>query len=200
MILLKIFSGPLTLDSSPFFISIILGFGLFTVSQISWMFCVRNFFDSTFFLTDESIYSNISSRPERLSSISCILLVNLASVFPVYIPKIFISRIHSVLLFPLSGLEKFYLFPSTIWFFLGFKIFIHSLPLFVSLFLAFFMEFIHFPFKDLYHLHIVGFAGVFFLCFSYVGMSRACCALVEAYCQAIIDCVLMLVSRHLGLG
>jgi hypothetical protein len=38
VILLKIFTGPLNWKSSPSPIPIILRFGLFTVSQISWMF------------------------------------------------------------------------------------------------------------------------------------------------------------------
>ena len=41
-ILLKIFSVPLTWAFSFFSISIIHKFGIFIVSQISWMFCVRN--------------------------------------------------------------------------------------------------------------------------------------------------------------
>jgi hypothetical protein len=115
------------------------------------------------------------SMPESLSSISCILLVNLASVLPVYIPKIFISRFPSVLLFPYQVLRSFVYFLQLFLFFLAFfKVFIHCLQLFVSVFLGFFKDFFHFPFKGLYHLHIVGFK-VFFLCFSYVWMFRVCC-------------------------
>lgn len=50
-------------------IPIILRFGLFTISQISWMFCVRKFLDLTFSLTDVSISSIASSIPESLPSL-----------------------------------------------------------------------------------------------------------------------------------
>jgi hypothetical protein len=52
--LLKIFSGPLSWESSSS-IPIIFRFGLFMVSQIFWMFCVRNFLDLAFSLTGVSI-------------------------------------------------------------------------------------------------------------------------------------------------
>ena len=68
MILLKIFSMFLDWDYSP--ILLILRFDLFIVSQTSWMFCVRKFLDLTFYLTDASV-SSIISTPEIFSSISC---------------------------------------------------------------------------------------------------------------------------------
>jgi hypothetical protein len=46
MILLKTFSVPLSLESSS--TSIILTFGLFIMSQISWMSYVMNFLDFAF--------------------------------------------------------------------------------------------------------------------------------------------------------
>jgi hypothetical protein len=55
MILLKIFSGPWILKLSPSSIPVILRFALFTVSQISWVFCVRNSLDLTFSLISVSI-------------------------------------------------------------------------------------------------------------------------------------------------
>lgn len=48
MILLKIFSGILSWESSPSFIPIICMFGLFRLSQISWMFFVRKVLDLAF--------------------------------------------------------------------------------------------------------------------------------------------------------
>ena len=86
MILLKIFSGTLSWESSPFSIPIILRFGFFIVSQISWMFHVTVFLDLAFSLTNVLIPSSISSKPETLSSNSCILLVILAS-------KVLVSRL-----------------------------------------------------------------------------------------------------------
>ena len=51
---------------------IIVRLGLLMVSQISWMFCVRNFLDLTFSLTDVSISSIVSSMPESLPAlVSC---------------------------------------------------------------------------------------------------------------------------------
>ena len=49
MILLKIFSGPWSWDSSPSSIPVILLLDLFIVSQISWIFCIRDFFFFFFF-------------------------------------------------------------------------------------------------------------------------------------------------------
>jgi hypothetical protein len=51
MISLKIFYGPLTWDSPPSSIPITGKFGLFLVSQISLMFCVRSFLYLTLYLT-----------------------------------------------------------------------------------------------------------------------------------------------------
>jgi hypothetical protein len=75
MSLLKMFPGPLSWESLLSSISIILRFGLFIVSWISWMFGVRSifmfyiFFDYIFV----SMFSMVSSTPEILSSVSCIL-------------------------------------------------------------------------------------------------------------------------------
>jgi hypothetical protein len=85
MILLKIFSGPLRWESS-FSIPIFCRSGLFIVSQFSWMFCIRNFLE-IFSLTDVSVSSIVSSMPEILFSVSCVLLIMLASVIPVILPR-----------------------------------------------------------------------------------------------------------------
>jgi len=55
MILLNIFSEPLSWLSSLSSIPIIFRFGLFILSQISWIFCVRKFLDLTFSWTAVSI-------------------------------------------------------------------------------------------------------------------------------------------------
>ena len=81
MVLLKIFSGLLSSEYSSS-ISIILRFGLFIVSQISCMSYV-NFLGLTFSLADVSVSFLVSSRPEIVSSTSCIVLVMLVSVVPV---------------------------------------------------------------------------------------------------------------------
>jgi hypothetical protein len=49
IISLKIFSGPLDWDSSPSSTPIILGFGLFIMSQISQTLCVKTFLFVVFF-------------------------------------------------------------------------------------------------------------------------------------------------------
>jgi hypothetical protein len=71
-------SIPLNWESSPSSIPIISRFGLFIVSQVPWMFWVRNFLHLTLPLPDVSISSMASSVTELLSSISCILLTMLA--------------------------------------------------------------------------------------------------------------------------
>jgi hypothetical protein len=67
-------------------------------------------------LSNVPISSIVSPMPEILSSISCILLVKLASVVPVRIPDFFSFSefpkfvFSLLLLFPFSGLEPFYPF------------------------------------------------------------------------------------------
>jgi hypothetical protein len=103
IILLNIFTGPLSWEYSLCSIPIILRFLLLTVSWISWMFWVRNFLHFAFSLTVMSIFSMASSDP--LSSISCILLVMLAPMSPGFFS-----------IFSISGLSLFvisllFLFP-----------------------------------------------------------------------------------------
>ena len=79
IILLKIFTGPLSWKSSFLSILIILRFGLLIVSWICWMFWVRIFLHFTFSLIVVSMFSMVSSVPEILSSISlfCLLCLHL---------------------------------------------------------------------------------------------------------------------------
>lgn len=114
------------------------------VSHICWMFCARSVLDLTCALTEVSISSIMSLLPEIMSSSSHILSVRLVSEVLVIAPKFFISRFPQfcfffffLILFPLSGLEMFYLFISTFCFVL----------------IDFFKEFIHLLFKNLYHVH-----------------------------------------------
>ena len=90
MMAMKMFSRPLLSESSPS-IPIILRFDLFIVSQISWMFCVRNILDLILSLTNVLISTILSFMPEILFSISCIPWEVLASEVPDYISKPFLS-------------------------------------------------------------------------------------------------------------
>jgi hypothetical protein len=76
-------------------------------------------------LMEVFISSFSSSMPEHPSSISCILLVRLATEVPVPVltfsfpvfPRFWFSLL---ILFPLSGLGQFYSFPSTVYISVGF--------------------------------------------------------------------------------
>ena len=105
IILLKIFTGPLSWESSLSSIPVILRFGLLIVSWISWMFWVRTFFAFCIFFV---MFSLVSSIPEILSSISCILLAMFASMTPDLFPRFSIYSVVSLvnsLLFLLSFLD-----------------------------------------------------------------------------------------------
>jgi hypothetical protein len=118
IILLKIFTGPLSWESLLSSIPIILRFGLVIVSWISWMCWVRSFLLFVFSLTDVSMFSMVSSALEILSSISCILLVMLASMTPDLFPRFPKSRVVSLcdLLFLVPFLDPgwFCSFPSPV--------------------------------------------------------------------------------------
>lgn len=131
-------------------ISIIVRYSPFVVSQISWMF-----------LTQVSVSSIMFSRPEVLSSISCILLRRLVSVLPVQFLNFSFWALSQfwfslLILFLLSGFEQLFCF----------------LPLFVFSWISL---------RDLFfsssrtsnHMH-KGCFKVFFLGFSHVGTLRAC--------------------------
>ena len=105
-----------------FFYFYYLWFSLFIVPQISWMLCVLHFLDLTFSLTHVSISNILYLMTMISSSISCILLVELVSVFLFpYLHVPFWEFPHFVfsLLLLISIFRSWTaLLPSTVWFFL----------------------------------------------------------------------------------
>jgi hypothetical protein len=95
IILLKIFTGPLSWKFSLSSIPIILRFDLLIMSWISWMVWVRSFLLFVFSLTVVLMISMVSSAFEILSSISCILLVMLTSMTADLFPRFSNSRVVS---------------------------------------------------------------------------------------------------------
>jgi hypothetical protein len=100
MILLKIFSGPLSWESSPsIFITLRLGF--LSGSYMFWMFSVMKFLAVV--LTSDIVLSML----ELFSSISSTPLVTLTLLIYVLFPRFTISRIASVCIFFIASIFIF---------------------------------------------------------------------------------------------
>lgn len=115
MIMLKMCFVSLTWVYSASSVPVILTLGLVIVSHISWIFNTRIILDLTFCLFKVSISPIISSIAE---SLFCNSLFYCLCV-PVHVSKFLIPRcpqfvFSSLILFPLSGLELFYSFPTTV--------------------------------------------------------------------------------------
>lgn len=142
-----------------------------------------------------------------LSSISCILLVMFASIFP----QFFISRIafvceHFNFFFSFSNLEQFYychyvFYCIFLYFFICIHFLFKNLDLVDCTFLYFFKRFIHFVFKGLYCLHKIRFKDIFlrFRCFR---LSRSYYGRIAGnwwyhIALTLVDCVFTLAFSHL---
>lgn len=172
------FNGLLSWESSLSSIPIIFSFALVIFSWISWMFWVRSFCFLYFLwlLCQCLLWYLLSLR--FLSSISCILLLMLASVTLALFPRFFMSRVVSLCVFfnisisfSRSLMILFNSFSCLIVFFLYFFkrfmcILFKGFYVFTCV-LYLFKKFIYICLKVLYHLHEMWFYTwiLFFRCF-----------------------------------
>ena len=180
MILLNIFSVPLSCISSPSSIPIILKFVLFIVSQISWMFCVKNLLDLMFSLANESIFfycifNTWDSFFYLMYSVCYSCLCSSCSFTQIF--HIQNSLGLCFLYYPYFSLQvltyllHLFVFSLFSWVSLN-DLLISSNFLFVFSSVSL-REFFCFLFKGLHHLHIVKFKDVFF--FFCVRMIKSSC-------------------------
>ena len=104
IILLKIFTDPLSWESLLSSIPIILRFGLLIVPLIFWMFWVRSFLLFAFSFIVLSMFPMISSAPEILSSIQFAMLTTMSLDS---FPRFSISRLISLCDFFMDSISVF---------------------------------------------------------------------------------------------
>lgn len=152
-----------------------MGISFFRLENFSFMVLLKVFLGSLIWDYSFSIPIIVRFVLLRMSQNSMMLM----SVVPLYLFRLFQFQNSLSLCFPYCfyfhfQVSRFICFLKLfIWpFLVFFKGLIHLLQLFVCLFLDVFKVFIYFFFKDLYHLHKVGFKA--FLCLCCVIIFKAC--------------------------
>lgn len=163
---MKVYYGTLSCKSPSIPIILSLGFFFFFIGPMfPGFFLTGNFRLNIFVLKYKFLHHIIYARDVLFS---CILLMMIVPVVPVWFPRFSISRIPSVFVL-------FFVLFLLLFHFQVLNSFI-SFILLIVFFLYFFKYFFNFLFKSIY-LHKIEF-NVIFLCFSCIGISRACWSMI----------------------